>query len=46
HGEHNDDFGNEINLCIAVEKSFSVYNNLLEDDRQNLSENSLKILNM
>ena len=31
-----------ISSC-AVERSFSVYNNLLEDDRQNLSEDSLKM---
>ena len=34
-----------ISSC-AVKRSFSVYNNLLEDDRQNLNENSLKILNI
>ena len=34
-----------ISSC-AVERSFSVYNNVLEDDRHNLSEDSLKMLNM
>ncbi|CAG8465318.1 655_t:CDS:10 [Diversispora eburnea] len=34
-----------ISSC-AVEWSFSVYNNILSDNRQNLSTESLKILNM
>ncbi|RHZ53787.1 hypothetical protein Glove_437g45 [Diversispora epigaea] len=34
-----------ISSC-AVERSFSVYNNILSNNRQNLSTESLKILNM
>lgn len=34
-----------ISSC-SVERSFSIYNNLLHDNRQNLSTESLKMLNM
>ena len=34
-----------ISSC-SVERSFSIYNNILDDNRQNLSEDSLKRLNM
>jgi len=34
-----------ISSC-SVERSFSMYNSLLDSDRQNLSLNSLKKLNM
>ena len=34
-----------ISSC-AVERSFSVYNKILDDDRQNLTTNSLKMLTM
>ena len=34
-----------ISSC-SVERSFSIYNNILDSNRQNLSETSLKTLNM
>ena len=34
-----------ISSC-SVERSFSIYNNILDENRQNLSEDSLKRLNM
>jgi hypothetical protein len=34
-----------VSSC-SVERSFSIYNNILDDNRQNLSEDSLKRLNM
>ena len=33
-------------FSCAVERSFSLYNTLLDSDRQNLSKESLKQLNM
>ena len=34
-----------ISSC-SVKRSFSIYNNILDENRQNLSEDSLKRLNM
>ena len=34
-----------ISSC-SMERSFSIYNNILDENRQNLSEDSLKRLNM
>ena len=34
-----------VSSC-SVERSFSIYNNILDENRQNLSEDSLKRLNM
>ncbi len=33
-----------LSFC-SVECSFSVYNNILNEDRENLSQNSLRMLN-